>query len=138
MGTERFKKIVRCVCIIKYRLLNLLIAYIKIRVDIQYSKQSTNCKLDVYLPDKKDTPAPIIVFIYGGSWSSGSKLLYTTCANTLRQFGYVVVVPDYRKYPEVKIDSIYHDIREAIKWTFAHSDEIGGDSEAIYILVVVI
>ncbi|KAI8884751.1 alpha/beta-hydrolase, partial [Backusella circina FSU 941] len=80
MGSGRFKK--------------------SVRVDIQYSNESTNCKLDVYLPNKKITSAPIIVFIYGGSWSSGSKLMYTTCANTLRDLGYVVVVPDYRKYPE--------------------------------------
>lgn len=92
--------------------------------------------MDVYYPEKKpDDSAPVIIFIYGGSWSSGSKFLYTAFANTLRELGYVVVVPDYRKYPQVKVDSMYHDVRETIKWTFKHAAEIGGDPELIYVMV---
>ena len=92
-------------------------------------------QLDVYHPAKKQALSPIILFIYGGSWSSGSKLIYTTMANTLREAGYVVVVPDYRKYPQVKIDGMYEDVREAIKWTHKHASEINGDPELIFIMV---
>ncbi|KAG1141189.1 hypothetical protein G6F37_009244 [Rhizopus arrhizus] len=100
-------------------------------IDIQYSPTGY---LDVYHPIKKKQASPIILFVYGGSWSSGSKLLYTTFANTLRELGYVVIVPDYRKYPEVKIDAMYKDIREAIKWTYKHANEIHGDPDMIYML----
>lgn len=100
-------------------------------MDIPYTSTS---KLDVYHPKKQQHPSPIIIFVYGGSWSTGSKLIYTTMANTLRESGYVVVVPDYRKYPEVKIDEIYQDIREAIKWTHKHANEINGDPELIFIM----
>lgn len=62
-------------------------------------------------------------------------MIYTTLANTLRELGYVVVVPDYRKYPEVKIDGMYEDIREAIKWTHKHASEINGDPELIFVMV---
>ena len=79
--------------------------------------------------------ARIIVFIYGGSWGSGSKLLYATLANTLRELGYVVVVPDYRKYPEVMIDEMYQDIRQAIQWTHQHAIEIHGNPEMIFVMV---
>lgn len=92
-------------------------------------------KLDVYHPAKKLHGSPIIVFVYGGAWSSGSKLIYTTLANTLRELGYVVVVPDYRKYPQVKVDGMYQDIREAIKWTHQHAADINGDPELIFIMV---
>ncbi|RCH83282.1 hypothetical protein CU098_007004, partial [Rhizopus stolonifer] len=113
VGSERFKEIVS--------------------LDIPYHE---SCKLDVYHPAKKPNGqmARIIIFIYGGSWGSGSKLLYSTLANTLRELGYVVVVPDYRKYPEVKIDAIYQDIREAIKWTHQHASEINGDPEMIFVM----
>ncbi|ORZ22202.1 Alpha/Beta hydrolase protein [Absidia repens] len=76
--------------------------------DIIYSEASNVCKLDIYHPDgnkmacndgEDSMKKPAIIFIYGGSWSSGQKLLYTSMANTLRESGYVVVVPDYRKYP---------------------------------------
>ncbi|KAI8146499.1 Alpha/Beta hydrolase protein, partial [Fennellomyces sp. T-0311] len=68
--------------------------------NIQYSDADSFCKLDVYHPERTETNAPIILFIHGGGWSSGSKLLYTSMANTLRELGYIVVVPDYRKYPK--------------------------------------
>jgi carboxylesterase type B len=76
----------------------------------------------------------MIIFIYGGSWSSGSKFMYTTLANTLRELGYIVIVPDYRKYPQVKIDGIYKDIRESIKWTHKHASDINGDPELIFMM----
>ncbi|KAI9257310.1 Alpha/Beta hydrolase protein [Phascolomyces articulosus] len=69
--------------------------------NIQYSDAHASCLLDVYHPEQtSESKPPIILFIHGGSWSSGSKLLYTSFANTLRELGYVVVVPDYRKYPQ--------------------------------------
>ncbi|CAO3595130.1 unnamed protein product [Absidia cylindrospora] len=111
--------------------------------DITYSEASNVCKLDIYHPDgnkmtcngsKGSMKKPAIIFIYGGSWSSGQKLLYTSMANTLREGGYVVVVPDYRKYPAVKADSIYDDIRQAIKWTYRHADDIGVDIDMIYVM----
>ncbi|KAI7895684.1 Alpha/Beta hydrolase protein [Mucor mucedo] len=112
LGTRRFKEIVS--------------------VDIPYSEHS---KLDVYHPTKKMIHgSPIIIFVYGGAWSSGSKLIYTTLANTLRELGYVVVVPDYRKYPQVKIEGMYQDIRDAIKWTHRHAADINGDPELIFIM----
>ncbi|KAI8328026.1 Alpha/Beta hydrolase protein [Blakeslea trispora] len=93
LGSERFQKIVS--------------------LDIPYHGA---CTLDVYHPEKRldGQLARIIIFIYGGGWGSGSKLLYSTLANTLRELGYVVVVPDYRKYPEAKIDDIYQDIPQVV------------------------
>lgn len=106
-------------------------------LDIPYHN---NTKLDIYHPDKKQdgSLSRIIVFVYGGGWGSGSKTIYSTLANTLRELGYVVVVPDYRKYPEVKIDSIYQDIRESIKWTHKHATEFHGDPEQIYLMVCIL
>lgn len=96
-----------------------------------------NSKLDVFYPPQKEDGqvSKVILFIYGGGWGSGSKFLYMTLANTLRELGYIVVVPDYRKYPEVKIDEIYKDIRESIKWTVEHAKAMQGDPEQIYMMV---
>ncbi|OAD72429.1 hypothetical protein PHYBLDRAFT_146619 [Phycomyces blakesleeanus NRRL 1555(-)] len=109
-----------------------------VKRDITYSDADPDCKLDVYSPsasplgDKKKSP--IVVFIYGGSWSSGSKYIYTPLANTLREMGYVVVVPDYRKYPRVMVDEMYADVRQAIKWAYKHASEIHGDPELLYVM----
>lgn len=103
-------------------------------MDIPYHNNTT---LDVYHPDKRQdgSLSRIIVFVYGGGWGSGSKMIYSTLANTLRELGYVVVVPDYRKYPEVKINSMYEDIRASIKWTHKHASEFNGDPEQIFLMV---
>lgn len=96
-----------------------------------------NNTLDIYHPNKRRDGqlSKIIIFVHGGSWDSGSKMLYTTMGNTLRELGYIVIIPDYRKYPEVKIDEMYKDIREAIKWTFKHTADINGDPEQIFVMV---
>lgn len=112
----------------------ILTITIIISLDIPYHN---NTKLDVYHPEKGQDGglSRIIIFIYGGGWGSGSKMIYATLANTLRELGYVVIVPDYRKYPEVKIESMYQDIRESIKWTHKNANGINGDSEQIYLMV---
>ncbi|CAO3676316.1 unnamed protein product [Rhizopus stolonifer] len=102
-----------------------------VSVNIQYSPTSY---LDVYHPVKKRESSPIILFIYGGSWSSGSKLIYTTFANTLRELGYIIVVPDYQKYPTVKVEGMYKDIKDAMRWVYKHADELHGDPDMIYML----
>lgn len=63
--------------------------------------------------------------------------MYTTMANTLRELGYAVIVPDYRKYPEVKAGKMYHDVRKTIRWAFTHAHEFSGDTEQIHVMVSV-
>jgi acetyl esterase/lipase len=58
-------------------------------------------KLDVY-QTRGTAGAPVVVFFYGGKWQYGAKESYRFVAATLASRGYVVVVPDYRLYPEVK------------------------------------
>ncbi|CAM0135147.1 hypothetical protein VKS41_000271 [Umbelopsis sp. WA50703] len=110
-----------------------------IKQNIPYDDDNPAALLDLYLPAKKAistsaTLHPIIVFIYGGSWSSGSKQMYTTMANTLRELGYAIVVPDYRKYPEVKAEMMYQDVRKTIRWAFTHAHEFNGDTEQIHVM----
>jgi acetyl esterase/lipase len=107
------------------------------RRNIPYDENNQAALLDLYLPSTKtNSPNPIVVFIYGGSWSSGSKNMYITMANTLRELGYIVVLPDYRKYPEAKADAMYQDIRKAIRWAYTHAHEFNGDVEQIHIMVI--
>lgn len=47
--------------------------------------------------------APVIVFCSGGAWIIGYKLWSGLMARELSRAGYVVVVPDYRNFPQVII-----------------------------------
>ncbi len=57
--------------------------------------------LDLYVPNGAGPATPIVVFIYGGSWDSGSKAIYPFVGQSLASAGYIVAIPDYRVYPDV-------------------------------------
>ncbi|MEJ7662842.1 MAG: alpha/beta hydrolase [Hymenobacter sp.] len=60
--------------------------------------------LDIYQPTKASpTPRPVVLFIHGGSWDSGSKddILYKAIGRRLAQQGFVGVVISYRLAPQV-------------------------------------
>jgi prenylcysteine alpha-carboxyl methylesterase len=77
---------------------------------------------------------PVIVFIYGGAWSSGSKWLYTLVGARLRSMGYLVVMPDYSIYPQGSIADMEQDVKVAIQWAFDHCQEFGGDPQRMYLM----
>ncbi|CAG8547936.1 1848_t:CDS:10 [Acaulospora morrowiae] len=105
--------------------------------DIPYGSRVMTNKIDVYMPETstksvKAARHPVIVFIYGGAWSSGNKLTYTLLALRLTQLGYVVVVPNYTLYPKTKIEGMLSDIKRALCWTKQNISDFGGDPNNIY------
>ncbi|MDQ2971373.1 MAG: alpha/beta hydrolase [Rhodanobacteraceae bacterium] len=89
--------------------------------------------LDVYSPTgAKD--APVVVFFYGGRWEKGSRRQYRYAGAALAAQGVVVVVLDYRKYPQVKLDGVMTDAANAVGWTRAHAGDYGGDPNAIFLM----
>ena len=90
-------------------------------------------KLDIYRPANTAT-APVIVFFYGGRWSFGSRRTYPFVAATLARRGNVVVVPDYRLYPEVRFPAFLNDCAAAVAWTSAHMAELGGDPKRLFLM----
>ena len=47
---------------------------------------------------KSGTP---IVFLYGGNWRKSNRCSYRFIGQMLMSRGYLVIIPDYRLYPEV-------------------------------------
>lgn len=100
--------------------------------DIAYADGSRR-RLDVYRPGNA-RPAPVIVFFYGGSWQTGSKETYLFLAATLAARGYVVVVPDYRVYPEVKFPDFLGDGAKAVRWAKDNAGAYGGDPSQVFVM----
>jgi acetyl esterase/lipase len=90
-------------------------------------------KLDVYAP-RRAKGAPVIVFFYGGRWQSGAKSWYSLLAASLAARGYVVVVPDYRLYPEVKFPDFLLDGANAVRWAKHNAAAHGGDPSRLFIM----
>ena len=116
------------------QILNATISRANLRIthDVAYGTDPRQ-RLDIYRPD--DTAKlPVIVFFYGGSWKTGSKAMYPFVAATLARRGAVVVVPDYRLYPQVRFPAFLDDSARATAWTFAHLDQIGGDPDRVFLM----
>jgi acetyl esterase/lipase len=89
-------------------------------------------RMDVYRPRTTSSAAlPIIVFIYGGSWQSGSKSGYSFVGRALAGRGFVVAIPDYRPVPQVRYPVFLQDNAAAVEWVIAHAHELGGDPHRI-------
>jgi len=85
-----------------------------VTLDIPYGALQRQ-KLDIYLP-KDRKPRAVIVFIYGGGWTSGDKRRYQLFAPAFTGRGYAVVIPDYRTYPNARFPDFVEDAALAIKW----------------------
>jgi acetyl esterase/lipase len=86
--------------------------------------------LDVYAP-KGAARAPVLLFFYGGSWSSGRRQDYAFAARAYAARGFVTVVPDYRLVPQVHYPAFIEDGAAALGWTVANIARFGGDPAAI-------
>ena len=89
--------------------------------------------LDVYAP-KRAKGAPVVIFFYGGSWDSGSRGLYTFVGAALAKRGYVVIIPDYRVYPEVRWPAFLEDSAQAVRWARDHAADYGGDPKRLVLM----
>jgi acetyl esterase/lipase len=77
--------------------------------------------------------APVIVFFYGGGWVKGSADDYGFAARAYAAKGFVVVVPDYRKVPQVRFPAFVQDAADAVRWTQDNIAKYGGDPNRIAI-----
>jgi acetyl esterase/lipase len=84
--------------------------------------------LDIWAP--ADPPAgklPVVIFWYGGGWAKGDRAAYAFAGRALAKDGFLVVIPDYRKVPEVRFPAFLDDGAEAVAWVQANVAEHGGD-----------
>src|SRR5262249_49508789 len=92
-------------------------------------------RLDIYQPRQPyESPTPVVVFFHGGSWNSGSPGWYCFLGPALAARGYVVVVPSYRLYPEVRFPDFVEDAARAVAWTRQKIDAFGGDRSRIFVM----
>jgi len=91
-------------------------------------------RLDVYRNKDAAGPHPLIVFLYGGSWRTGERGTYAFVATPLAARGAVVVVPDYRLYPEVVFPDFLDDNAHAVAWAAGHANELGADPRRVFIV----
>ena len=105
----------------------------RLAADIVYGRGGRH-KLDIYAPREHGPqrgPLPVVYFIYGGSWSDGSRKDYQFVGRALAALGFVTVIADYRLVPEVEYPSFLDDGVAGVKWVVNNIARYGGDPERI-------
>jgi acetyl esterase/lipase len=85
--------------------------------------------LDVWRRDDLPIePAPVLIFVPGGAWVHGSRLLqgYALMSH-LAEMGWVCLSIDYRVAPHHRWPAHITDVKTAIAWARANVDKFGGD-----------
>lgn len=89
--------------------------------------------LDIYGPEQRGEPAPVIFFIYGGGWNRGERGDYQYLGRAFAARGFITVIADYRLVPEVHYPEFLEDNASALRWTQDHIAEYGGDPTRLFL-----
>lgn len=87
--------------------------------------------LDIWTPEAGGEPLPVVIFWYGGGWAKGDRTSYAFAGRALAREGFLVVIPDYRKVPQVRFPAFLDDGAEAVAWTQNNIAKHGGDPTRI-------
>ena len=93
--------------------------------------------LDVYSPKQAAPNAagyPVVLFIHGGSWTSGNKNIYTFIGRRLAKQGVVAVLINYRLAPPVHVPEQAADCARALAWTVGNIKQYGGDPARVFVM----
>jgi len=105
---------------------------VHLRSNLAYGDQQRQ-HLDVYAPPQAHG-VPVVIFWYGGSWTSGDKSDYRFVGSALAESGFVAVLPDYRLYPTAIFPAFIEDGAQAVAWVEQHAEEFGGDHTRIVLM----
>jgi acetyl esterase/lipase len=85
--------------------------------------EGVSLTLDVYYPQEMSKPAPAVVYVHGGSWSSGNKGDSQGMADVpeLLARGDLVVSVDYRHAPQYQFPAQIEDVKCAVRFLRANA-----------------
>ena len=103
--------------------------------DIEYKNiNGKSLQLDIYRPEKLDKPAPLLVFIHGGSWKSGKRSDYLVYLISYARKGYVTATVSYRLLKDGPYPACIEDITDALKWLHGNAENYGYDPSRIALI----
>ena len=92
-------------------------------------------RLDIWGPnDLNRAPLPVVIFWYGGGWAKGDRPSYAFAGRALAKAGFIVVIPDYRKVPQVHFPAFLDDGAEAVAWTQDNIAQYRGDPARVAVM----
>lgn len=109
--------------------------------DLRYGPMPRN-RLDVYRRARSESAGvtsseagaePIVLFVHGGVWASGSKWHYAKMASRLAEEGITTCVAEYTLFPEATTDRMAEEVGLALDWVVDNCVE--GQNKKTVVLV---
>ena len=91
-------------------------------------------RFDLYQPAVPVRNAPLVVFFYGGSWSSGDRADYRFVGEALASKGIVTMVADYRLSPAVRYPVFVQDSAKAVRHAMETASQYGASPSQVYVM----
>jgi acetyl esterase/lipase len=102
-------------------------------VDLPYGLEPRQ-RFDLYQPTVPVRNAPLVVFFYGGSWSSGDRADYRFVGEALASKGIVTMVADYRLSPAVRYPVFVQDSAKAVRHAMETATRYGASPSRVYVM----
>ena len=110
-------------------------ADIEVIKDIEYKNiNGKSLQIDIYRPKNIVKPAPLLVFIHGGSWSHGKRSDYLVYLLAFAKKGYMTATVSYRLLKEGPYPACIEDITDAVQWFFRNGEKYGYDPDRIALI----
>jgi arylformamidase len=87
--------------------------------------------LDIYAADRPG--GPVLVYIHGGYWRSGSKEDNCNFAPTFTRRGATVALIEYDLCPQVTVTDIVRQTRASIAWVYRNIVRYGGNPSKLFV-----
>jgi acetyl esterase/lipase len=91
-------------------------------------------RFDLYQPAVAARNAPLVVFFYGGSWSSGDRADYRFVGEALASNGIVTMVADYRLSPAVRYPVFVQDSARMVRHAIKTASQYGASASRVYVM----
>ncbi len=93
-------------------------------------------RLDIWAPNAMPAGGtlPVVIFWYGGGWAKGDRASYAFAGRALAKAGFLVVIPDYRKVPDIRFPAFLDDGAEAVAWVEDNIAQYRGDPARVAVM----
>lgn len=110
-------------------------AQIRVQKDVNYASNGNKAyTLNVYYQKDNVQNKDVVVFIHGGSWSSGKKETYWWLGRNLAKNNIVAAIINYPLAPNATYKEMAQASAQAVKWVKDSISNYGGNAERIFLM----
>jgi len=110
-------------------------AQVKTAKNINYAGNAEEKNtLNIFYKNDSIKNKPVLIFIHGGSWSSGKKETYWWLGRNFARKGVVTVIINYPLAPNARYEKMADDCALAVKWVKNNIANYNASAEKIFVM----